>query len=200
MTLKASIAGCMTGVTASNTVNLVVADGTTTTSALSLRKKRVATTDSIIAEYVVCIADPTSGVTYDTLVTELDAAVSCSTFTTLLTTYSAVYSIPGYSSMTSSTIDSTADSNSSSGSSKKKDGLSGGAIAGIVIACVVAAALCIGLAVFYFTRMGGEQSDGDDKASTGADEVQVEVEMTKESAPPSSSVVPTNDETYSFIE
>jgi len=161
----------MTGVTASNIVNLVVTSYTASSSSAYpfsvpyLRKKQVegtvtaaaittttTTTNSISASYDVYVASPTTGMTYDTLVSQLNTAVTGTTFTTLLTTYSAVYSTPGYNSVTSSTIQSTSNTNSVSSTSSSSNALSNGAIAGIVIACIVMFACCVGVIGYFACR------------------------------------------------
>lgn len=156
VTLTTSIAACMTDVSLSDIVNLVVTDGSTSTTASAadtLRRKRdiaitdASTTDSIIASYDVYVATPSSEVTYETLVSQLRAAVSGTTFITLLATYSAVYSTPGFSNVTASTLLSTSDSSYTPSTTSSTNGndeitLSVGAISGIAIGGFVLLACC----------------------------------------------------------
>jgi hypothetical protein len=141
-TLKTSIASCMTGVSPTNIINLVVIAGSR--RRLS-NHNDIALMSSVSAAYTVSVTG--AGLSYDTLSTELKTSVEGGQFNIYLHDTAILYGATDLSTASSSTVNTINKTPSSSSSSS----LSGGAIAGIVIAVIVCI-LLIGGFVFYFTN------------------------------------------------
>lgn len=141
------------------------------------KKEHVATaSDSIIASYTVSVASTTSS--YDSLVAQLDVAVSGTAFTDYLTTYSAVYSTPGFDNCTSE-IQSTVNTSSTGSSSSSAATLSMGAIIGIAAGGTALLCCCVVVAFFFVCK-----TDSSNERGAYADEVEMGTTTKTASAPP----------------
>ncbi len=161
LTLKTSIASCMTGLTASNIINLNVYTGSTTgrrlfTLPASLRSPfnvkvdvLATSSNSIYTNYTVSTTQ--SGVTYDSLSTQLSDNIANGVFDSYLKQYSSVYGAPGFANATSTVVTTTNGLAVSNGSSDS-NGLSRSAVAGIVVGGIGFGLLVIFLGYYLFFR------------------------------------------------
>lgn len=171
LALQSSIAACMSGVTSSNVLNLVVTDSTSTNAAhhMMLRLSSVAVSDvTSTASYSIYVANADSATSYSTLSNQLQTAVSQGTFNTLLQAYATQYGATSLSFVTSNSV---ATENLVPSDSGSDDGLSDGAIAGIVIGSVVGASLLFAVVYYLHTRSSGSSNGGNNDSIKEANSI-----------------------------
>lgn len=178
--LKSSIAACMTGVSASDIVDLVVASRSSSAAVHSnIRKMQVtAASDSISASYD--ISSSSSSITYTRLISELTTAISDSTFSGYLANYSVIYSAPGFANCTA-TLESTTDTTNADDEEQRrpfsKDAVAGLVILGMIVLC------CMCVASIYYCTHTPERTHI--YAVAPAPAIHCDVEMGKQSQPAS---------------
>jgi hypothetical protein len=171
LTLKNSIARCMTGITASNIIDLVVSSSS---RRLTLTLSSSSSSSSLLTSYTVSTTE--TGVTYSSLSSQLSTNIENGEFDGFLNYYATVYNTPGFVNATSSTV-TTVNDLAAPPSSNDATGLNDGEIAGIVIGVTAAVALCCALSyyfIYYQSSILSKQKSstsrpGGGKASTDED-------------------------------
>ena len=153
-TLKMSIASCMSDVSPSNIINLVVTDVASSSIMQRMGASLLASSGSINTVYDVSVRDPS--LSYNSLSSQLSTAVSDGTFTSNLQTYSTSTGATGFATASSTSV-TTADLLDDDGGSDDKS-LSAGAIAGIAIGCAAFMALLGAAVYYYFSSSAGSSS------------------------------------------
>jgi hypothetical protein len=157
LTLKNSIASCMTGISASNIIDLVVSSPTRRlTSTLSS-----SSSSSLATSYSVSTTQ--TGVTYSSLSSQLETNIANGEFDSFLNYYATVYNTPGFVNATSTSA-STVNDLASTSSNNDNSGLNDGEIAGIVIG--VTAALVLFCAFSYYFVYYHSSTSSKKKSST----------------------------------